>query len=274
MCTAGIAVGAVALLLGVAPEEAQALPEEGCHLITSVYCVWDGGDQRLDLGVDTRFRVEFWDAHAGSNSSFYDFRTRVRAKYTLKDTISVFGEFQDVHLWSLGRGSSGAAALYRRFTPSGFGRNTDAQDIRQGWLEVKPIAGLSIRGGRTDIKLGTQAMYKERNWKYLKIQRASQRMVGTVGWSHAERSNDGGSIRYESDRYDLFAFGAMPTTGVFDVSKAYETLEDIVYGGLSLTAKRGTWLNDTEVRPFFLAYSDQRSESEGGLPKGVATRTG
>ena len=271
--TAGITLGAAAWLVGFAAQAEQAPTEEGCHVLPHVHCVWDGGDQRLDLSADTRFRVEFWDARARENSTFFALRTRLRAKYTVKNIVSVFAEFQDARLWGLGPSSSGAAAAYRRFTPTGFGDTTSGQDIRQGWLELRPIEGLSIRGGRTGINLGTQAMYKEPNWKYLKIKRASQRMVGNVGWSHGARANDGGSITYEWDGYNLFAFGAMPTTGVFDISNAYETMEDIVYGGLSLTAKRDTWLKNTEVRPFFLAYSDQRPVSEGGLPKGVEVYT-
>ncbi|MFQ5744318.1 MAG: alginate export family protein [Acidobacteriota bacterium] len=271
--TVGIALGTATCSLGLAAQGAPALPEDGCHVAPSIYCVWDGGDQRLDLGADTRSRVEFWDAHATENSAFYAFRTRVRARYTLRDTISLFGEFQDARLSSLAPDSSGGAAVYRRFTPTGFDSNTNAQDVRQGWLEVRPIEGLSIRGGRTDIKLGTQVMYEEPSWSYLKVKRASQRMVGTVGWSHGERSNDGGSIAYDRGGYELFTFGAMPTTGVFDVDHSYETQDSIVYGGLSLTAKRDTWLENTEVRPFLLAYSDQRPSRDGGLEKGVEVYT-
>ena len=48
-------------------------------------------------------------------------------------------------------------------------RDGDAKSdkMRQYWAEIRPIEGLSIRGGRQDIKLGTQAPYAEANWKYL-----------------------------------------------------------------------------------------------------------
>jgi hypothetical protein len=269
----GALLGVVALLLPIAARQAQALPESGCHVVPTVYCVWDDGQQRLDLGADTRFRIEWWDGFKDDWSTFYALRTRVRAKYSVKDIVTVFAEGQGTQIWSLGSDSSGAGALYRRFTPSGSGKSTDGYDIRQGWLEVKPMEQLAIRAGRTDLKLGTQAMYKEPNWKYIKIKRQSQRMVGGVGWTHGERSNDGGWIAYNRDGYDLLAFGAMPTTGVFDISNAYETQTDIVYGGISLTALRDTWLSNTEVRPFFLAYSDQRPLDDGGLTGGVEVYT-
>ncbi len=103
--TAGIAVGAVALFLGIAAQGAQALPEEGCHLVPSVYCLWDGGDQRLDLGAETRFRIEVWDARAGNNLPFAlpsaqlswiarrtpDDRARVEVLRHLRDLERLFG---------------------------------------------------------------------------------------------------------------------------------------------------------------------------------------
>ena len=120
--------------------------------------------------------------------------------------------------------------------------------LRQLWLDVKPIEGLGIRIGRQDINLGTEVMYPEGNWKYVKIKRGSQRLVGTVGWTHAERSNDGIRVAYDTGGHHLFAFAAQPTTGVFDIDDAYKRQGDILYGGLTWTVKRDTWLPNTELR--------------------------
>jgi hypothetical protein len=278
----GLRLGALALALALAwalagpADPARALPPasepaDGLHWDPSVY--WQSGDHRVDLGVESRYRAEWWDAHATTTSLFHALRTRVRARYSYKDEYILFGEFQDTHLWKLGAGSSGSAALYRAFSPGGSTDDPQGQDLRQLYAEVRPAAGLAIRGGRTDIKLGTEHMYKEANWKYLKVARASQRLVGGVGWTHGERSNDGGTLAWDTEGYHVFGFGAMPTTGVFDINKAYRTQWDIVYGGLSVTAKRGTWLPDTEVRPFFLAYNDERPVADGGLAKDVEIYT-
>jgi hypothetical protein len=252
---------------------AEAASEDGCRVTPSIRCSWAGGDHVLSMGAESRFRLEAWDSHKGDDSVFYAVRTRARLKYDYKKLLSVFAEGQDAQLWSLNNNSSGAAGVYRRFGSGGNSSNTNGQDLRQAWLEVRPIEGLSVRGGRTDIKLGTQAMYQEPNWKYVKIKRASQRLVGTVGWTHGERSNDGGTISYDFEGYNVFAFGALPTTGVFDISGAYHTQDQIVYGGVSFTAKRDTWLKNTEFRPFFLAYNDDRDPSDGGLPDGVEVYT-
>jgi len=268
--------GALAAVVAGSSGPARALPPEtqpadGFHGQPSVF--WKSGNHRVDLGAETRFRTEWWDSHAAGTSAFHALRTRVRARYSYKDEYILFGEFQDTHLWSLGAGSSGAAALYRRFSNSGVNSSPNGQDLRQLYAEVRPSKGLAIRGGRTDIKLGTEHLYKEANWKYLKVARASQRLVGTVGWTHGERSNDGGTLAYDTDGYHFFGFGAMPTTGVFDVEKAYSTQWDIVYGGFSVTAKRGTWLPNTEIRPFFVYYDDSRPTSDGGLPQHVGIGT-
>jgi hypothetical protein len=247
------------------PPETQ--PADGFHWQPSLF--WKSGNHRVDLGAETRFRTEWWDSRSTDTSVFYALRTRVRARYSYKDEYILFGEFQDAHLWGLNGDSSGIAAVYRRFSKSGTNSNPDGQALRQLYAEVRPSKGLAIRGGRTDIKLGTEHMYKEANWKYLKVARASQRLVGTVGWTHGERSNDGGTLSYDTDGYNFFGFGAMPTTGVFQVEDAYATQWDIVYGGISVTAKRGTWLPNTEVRPFFLYYDDNRPINDGGLPDRV-----
>jgi hypothetical protein len=252
---------------------AQAASEDGCRVTPSIRCSWGGGDHVLGVGAESRARLEAWDSHRGDDSVFYAVRTRVRLQYDYKKLLTAFVEGQDAHLWSLNNDSSGVAAVYRRFGPGANSSNTNGQDLRQAWLEIRPIEGLSLRGGRTDINLGTQAMYKESNWKYLKVKRASQRLVGTVGWTHGERSSDAGVASYDFDGYNVYAFGGRPTTGVFDINNAYESQGDILYGGLSFTSKRGTWLENTEIRPFFIAYSDTRGLDDGGIDGGVEVYT-
>jgi hypothetical protein len=266
---------AVALLLSLVSGPAQATPDaaddDGFNWQPSLF--WKQGDQRLDLMINTRYRIEWWDAHKGHTDDFHALRTRVAAKFSYKSLFTLFAEFQDARIYNLSANTSGAGRLYQAFSKGGDSDHTDGQDLRQAWLELRPIEGFSIRAGRTDIKLGTQAMYAEPNWKYLKTKRASQRLVGTVGWTHGERTNDGGSLAYDTGGYHLYFFGAQPTTGVFDISGAYKRQPDIAYGGASLTAKRGTWLRDTELRGFFLGYGDNRPPEDGGKEKKVEVYT-
>ena len=118
--TAFTAITALSLALGFAAVAARAAEGDGLHAVPSVY--WQSGDHRLDLGADFRYRAEFWNAWNGAKaewSTFSGLRTRVRAKYAFRDLVSVFGEFQDARIHGLSHKSSGAGALYRRFSSGG-----------------------------------------------------------------------------------------------------------------------------------------------------------
>jgi hypothetical protein len=266
---------ALSFCVGLAAGNAQAIPPEdpACKVYATPKIGMACGKHQLDLTFTSRMRTEFWDAFAGSNDTFFGWRNRLGARYNYDEAVVLFAEFQDARVWEMGPGANGAGGVYQRFTNRSDTSKASSSKMRQYWAEIRPIEGLYLRGGRHDIKLGTQAMYKEGNWKYLKIKRLSQRMVGTVGWTNVERSNDGVSIGYDWNGYDFYGFAAKPTTGVFTHKDAYRTQSDIMYGGLSVTAKRGTWFDNTEIRPFFLAYRDKRPVSDGGLNKKVAVYT-
>jgi hypothetical protein len=256
---------------GASPATGQEQRTDGCRVTPSLGCVW--GEHRVDLSLDTRLRAEYWRARTSKSDIFYAARTRVRLKYSYGTLLALFGEFQDARLWSLSPNSSGAAGIYRAFSRGE--SDVDSQRIRQLYLDLNPVDGLGIRIGRQDIKLGTEVMYPEANWKYVKIKRGSQRLVGTVGWTHVERSNDGIAFSYDTGAgHHLYGFAAQPTTGVFEVRDAYERQDDITYGGLTWTVKRDTWLPNTEIRLFGLVYDDKRSVGDGGLPDSVTVYSG
>jgi hypothetical protein len=255
----------------LAPAPAAPAParEDGCFVRPSVYC--QSGDHRLDLKVVSRLRIEFWEAFTDSHDTFYGLRTRVGGAYGYADLLKVYAEFQDVRIWSLSPSTSGAGSLYRAF--AGPDSRTDGQHLRQAWAEIEPIENLGIRGGRMDIHDGTEVMYPEANWRFLKSARTGQRLVGGVGWTHGERTNDAASLAYDFGDHHLLGFGGKPTTGVFDISDGYETQKDITYGGVHFTSKRGVWLPHTEVRLFYIGYDDDRPIAHGGLPGGVTVHT-
>ncbi len=260
---------AACLPLAAQAEPAPAAAEDGFRLRPSVH--WRSGDHRVDLGATVRVRSEAWDAHGKDLDWFTGTRTRVRAAYAYGESFRVFTELQDVRLHGMDRDASGAAALYR--ASSGDDAHAHGTDLRQAYLELRPLEGSVARLGRQDLKLGTEVLYAEPDWRYLKLARASQRLVGTVGWTHVERSNDGASLGWDLGGHHVFAFAARPTTGVFDADSAYRHQSEITYGGLSWTAKRGTWLENVELRGFALAYEDDRPVRHGGLPGEVEVYT-
>jgi hypothetical protein len=267
----GILAFATVAQLIAGSSHADAAAPDGVRLTPDIG--YRSGDHSLALSLESRGRVEVWSARSRHTDTIYAIRSRAGLSYSFEDWLAVFGQFQDARIYGLGGEASGAAALYRANSPGGTDDRTYGDHLRQLWLELRPAEGLSVRAGRQDIKLGTEAMVPEANWRYLKIKRASQRLVGTVGWTHAERSNDGFSAAYDADGHHVYAFAARPTTGVFDVDGAYRRQQDITYGGVSWTIKRDIWLPNTEIRLFGLGYEDERSVRHGGRADDVEVGT-
>lgn len=272
LALAGLALAGV----GAAPARAEggppAPPPDGFHAAPSLY--WQDGKHRIDLGLNVRERVEGWSAYTDDTTWYSGTRSRVSLKYSYADLFALYGQFQDVRLNGLEPTGGGAEAVY--FNNSG--QTSDASDdsIRQLYFQITPVAGSVLRAGRQDIKLGQEVLYSEPNWRYLKSQRLGERLIGTVGWSQAERSNDGAtaSIDFgEAGGYNVYGFAARPTTGVFDIPGAYHRQKDVAYGGGAFNVKRGTWLENTELGLFGIVYNDARPTSKGGLPDSVMVYT-
>jgi len=269
--TLALLVAAVA-----APASAEdakpAPPPDGFHATPSLF--WQDGKHRVDLGLNVRERAEAWSAFTDETTWYNGLRTRVALKYSYADLVALYAQFQDVRLNGLEATGGGAEALY--FNNSGQTNDTSDDSIRQLYLQLTPVPGSLLRAGRQDIKLGQEVLYTEPSWRYLKTARLGERLVGTVGWSHAERSNDGATASLdfgEDGGYNAYGFAARPTTGVFDVPGAYRRQKDVVYGGAAFNVKRGTWLENTELGAFGIVYNDSRPTSKGGLPDSVMVYT-
>ena len=247
---------------------AEPLPD-GLHATPSVY--WKSGDHRVDLGLEVRFRQEAWSAFSEDTVWMNGTRTRVSARYSWRDCIALYAQFQDVRLHGMWPDSTGAALLYRNANDGRDRAHGDA--LRQLYLDVRPTESTSLRAGRQDVRLGRQTSYPEPDWTYLKNARVGERLVGTVGWSQVERSYDGFSGGLDQGEHSLYAFAVRPTTGVFDAETGYRDQEHIQLGGLAWTLKRGAGIDHTEVSLFGIGYEDDRPTDEGGLPKKVELGT-
>lgn len=157
--------------------------------------------------------------------------------------------------------ASGAGRLYRVQNRN----DNDPSSVRpsQFFAELRPTPGSSVLLGRSYLNVGTSFSYDEPNWKFLKLKRLSQRLVGAVDWTHGARAADGFSARIVLEGHRLHAFGAQPTTGVFVVDDdAYKRQKDVLFAGLDWTAEPGSLLDDTELGAFFVAYRDDRDPKE------------
>ena len=266
--TARVLLAAV-LLLVPRIASAQEVPEDGFHASPSLF--WKSGDHRVDLSFASRLRIELWDAFADDVEAYTGIRTRVRVQYGWRERLLLVAELQDVHLWGMDPNGSGALATYRNANDGR--RSASGLDLRQLYAEVRPTPKSYLRVGRQEVNLGPEVLYQEPDWRYLKTARISERLLGSVGWSHEGRTGDGITAGWDLGGHQLFAFAARPTTGVFAVETAYRPLHDIRYAGGSWTVKRDTWLPGTELGVFGLGYEDERDPDEGGLAHGVEVYT-
>jgi len=223
---------------------------------------WSSGRHHVDLGLEHRYRLESWSAFTSRVDNFHAFRTRVHATYRYGDRLRLVAQGQHTALVGLGADASGVGAVYRANTEGGTNSTADDFSLSQLFAEVKPLDGLWLRGGRELVRGGTYLSYPEPAWRFLKGRRLSQRLLGTVGWTHGERAFDGGHGQLRIAGHALHAFGLRPTTGVFDIEGGYRPNRDIWIGGLDYTLERGTWREDTELGAFFLGYSDERDPSD------------
>ena len=243
--------------------------DEGFHAEPSLY--WKAGDSRVDLNFASRYRLETWDAYARNADSFFGLRNRLKLTWTWREKLQLVGEVQDVRVGSMDPNGTGALATYRNAADGRY--NAHGTDVHLLWAEFRFTPLASFRVGRQDLKVGPEVAYPEADWKYLKTQRLGERLIGSVGFSHEERAADGVSVRTDFGGHNLLAFAAQPTTGVFEVDAAYRALWNVTYEGAEWTVKRNTWLPDTELMGFAIAYQDRRAPDKGGLAHHISLAT-
>jgi hypothetical protein len=247
-----------------AADPAPAANTDGFRLTPSVS--WTHGDHQFDLRFNSRFRWERWEAQTNNEDNIYGSRTRVSGDYVWKNRLRVFAEGQYANVFDLDSSASGAAGLYRANAHRAGANSVDGFDVRQLFVEGRIDADNYLRVGRQDIKGASAVKYQDGNWSYLKNKRLSQRLVGGVGWTNGERSYDGISARMEQDGHVLHLYVAEPTTGVFEIDRAYKRQRDVIFGGLDWAVERGTWLDNTELGAFFIGYSDDRDPNKVAAP--------
>ena len=219
------------------------------------------GDHHAELRVDFRYRWEDWKAFASEWDAFHALRTRISLDYRFKEVFRFFAQGQQTAVLELGSGASGAGGLYR--SNNGGDKHPASVRPNQLFAEFRPSSESWVRLGRSTIDMGTLIDYEEKNWSFLKRKRLSQRLVGSVGWSHSARSYDGISALFSWEGHRFHLFAAEPTTGVFVVDgDAYKRQKKLLFGGIDWTAERGTLFEDSEIGAFFIAYTDHRNPAK------------
>ena len=216
-------------------------------------------DSGLDVRFDTLLRLEYSDARVPQAEDFVGSRSRLGLHYRKHKALGLFGELQYALVTGLSDNANAGSALYRADTASGTGVTNDALKVSQLWAEVTPLAMSKLRLGRQPINMGSLTTYPEADWKYLKLGRLAERLMGTTGGTYGVRAYDGISGLFSFEGYDLHLFAAQPTTGVFAIRTGLEQQKDVLVAAADLTMRRGAGLENTEATAFLLGYSDTRN---------------
>lgn len=218
----------------------------------------------LRLEGSNRLRGEFWSffdtAESGtapnSNYSFLGNRLQLGLRVT-RGTLEAFAQMQDSIVAPAPEMAPGAGGQYWLNTR----REVQHEVIfRQGWLawrDVFGVTGLRTVAGRQLYRDGFEAPATDPTLLWLQRWRIADRLIGPFDYTHVGRSFDGGQVAYDHARFNVTAFGFVPTAGGYEISASRE-IPNIFLTGLSASAKEWDRLPGTIGRLFWIYYDDHR----------------
>ena len=220
-------------------------------------------DSTIRLEFYNRLRGEFVDWFATPNPgptqhfryNFIGNKLQVGLRLT-RDPLEVFAQFQDTSLGDVPANAVGVGATYYQNTRSA---TQNGAFLRQGWASVKRLFGVDgafVKGGRQIYSDALEAPVRNKDLRWLQVNRFSQRLLGPFDYTHVGRSFDGGQIGYGSDKINFTAFGFVPTYGGFEVDANREL--DIDVAGAALSLPDSSELGTTFGRLFLIYYDDFR----------------
>ncbi len=223
-------------------------------------------NKKLKTFGSWRVREEVWDwfgNFGGADTyAFTGSLLRVGGTYsTLRDELTL--ELSQPTLLGLPKDAS----LLPPFGQMGFGaayRDANGAGqvggfIKQGYWRRKGLLGPenSLRVGRFEFIDGAETTPKDPSLAWLKRERLAHRMIGNFGWTHIQRSFDGGQIVHDSPKLNVTFFGGMPTRGAFDL-KGNDTVNQVHLAYGAATAPFRSTALQGEGRLFGLYYGDGR----------------
>ncbi|MBW3635775.1 MAG: alginate export family protein [Armatimonadetes bacterium] len=151
-------------------------------------------------------------------------------------------------------GQLGLGASY--FAANGNDRQPQGLFVQQAFVRFKGIGGAanSLRLGRFEFAEGIETTPKDSALAYLKRERIAQRLIGTFGFTHAQRSFDGLQLVRNTPAANITLVGARATEGVFQVRGNGELDVDFLYGAYTVPRAR------SDARLFAAHYRDGRSD--------------
>jgi hypothetical protein len=215
---------------------------------------------------EDRFRYELWDTFRTAAPNFDDdyafYGNRLRLGVGYKQAwFQVYGEYQVSHVLSLPHADDpafGLGAAYQSFNPG------SSEDLAKGTvneLYIKANApflqALSFKLGRFTYGSGTETVPINPMLKWMKAFRISERLIGTIDFSHTGRSFDGVVTAFDEPWYNISVAAVRPTQGTFNMDQD-KPINDINVGSASVTLKNSEHLKNTEASVFYYLYDDAR----------------
>jgi hypothetical protein len=219
----------------------------------------------VTVSGSVRTRLESWDWFGSAANGTYTYPallaridlSRVEKRHDWNVEFSVPALFA-LPEQPAGAGPAGLGANY--FVANDHSRTAATVFAKQAFVRLKGVAGVSgqsLKVGRMEFFDGAEVTPAHATLAALKRERISSRLLANFGFTHVQRSFDG--VQYALDRpsFNVTAFAARPTKGVFQVDGWGELNINVAYGALtrSETGTRSTH----EWRVFGVAFRDQRN---------------
>jgi hypothetical protein len=123
---------------------------------------------------------------------------------------------------------------------------------------------LTLRGGRFEVGDAMAPVPADPALRAIKQERIANRLIGTFGFTHVQRSFDGIELTSASARTHATLLGFRPTQGVFQLNGLGEVNVEVAYGALTFphaarANAQGQPITRGEGRVFAMYYDDGRS---------------
>lgn len=152
----------------------------------------------------------------------------------------------------LGLGGAYAAA-------NGGRRDVAGLFLKQATVRIGAAAGrrgTALRAGRFEFADGAESLPRDPVLASLRAQRVSQRLLGTFGFTHGQRSFDGALVTRRGARGQWSVAALRPTAGVFDVDGSTSLPVDLAYAAWD--RETGAARAPVDQRLFVLHAEDRR----------------
>jgi len=218
--------------------------------------------------LDLRWRQEVLDSLSANraldhNYSFGNLRERFGGdvKYswvTLHVLAQAANSYNVPNDASFGAGSSYYSLARNDTAPSMIG-------LAELSLIAKPTAAITAGVGRQVIKDGGEPPTGNARIDWIQENRIAERLIGPWEWVNVARRFDGISGSYNTSQVNVSAFGARILQGGLAYADAFNPLDGVQTAGVSVAARPGLFLPNTEIRFFDIGYRDFRPVTDSAF---------